>query len=177
MTLFYELLQISLSNRKCFSKLPSYNEWIEIFTEADRQSIVGIMFCGIEKVIQYYGGIDKSNISTDLLVTWYSYTQKIKERNQELNRKSAWLQKWLSSQGFSSCILKGQGNALMYPDPLLRMSGDIDVWMWMNKYDDGVLKDKYFGSQNREYIIRWVLNKMKNSETQISGSSYRYGGP
>lgn len=168
MTPFYELLQISLSNRDNFTTLPSSEQWMDIYTEAERQCILGIMFVGVERVIQHYGGLEKSNIDPDLLATWYSYTQKIKERNQELNKKSAWLQKWLSSQGFSSCILKGQGNALMYPDPLLRTSGDIDVWMWLKKYDDSHLKGCYSGSQNREEIVQWVLSKMNGKEAEIA---------
>ena len=35
----------------------------------------------------------------------------------------------LSKDGFETCILKGQGNAVMYPNPILRTSGDIDVWV------------------------------------------------
>ena len=31
--------------------------------------------------------------------------------------------------GFPNCILKGQGNALMYPDPYARVPGDIDIWL------------------------------------------------
>lgn len=34
--------------------------------------------------------------------------------------------------GHRSCILKGQGNALMYPDPYMRASGDIDQWIVPN---------------------------------------------
>lgn len=35
----------------------------------------------------------------------------------------------LDDAGFKHCILKGQGNAEMYPEPLLRTPGDIDVWV------------------------------------------------
>jgi hypothetical protein len=31
--------------------------------------------------------------------------------------------------GFKTCILKGQGNARMYANPLARTSGDIDIWL------------------------------------------------
>ena len=35
----------------------------------------------------------------------------------------------LREDGFRCCILKGQGNALMYPNPYSRTPGDIDVWI------------------------------------------------
>lgn len=168
MSPFYELLQISLSTRESFTTLPTTEQWAEIFNEADRQCVLGIMCVGVEKVVQRCGGLEKSRIDPDLFATWYSYTQKTKERNLELNRKSAWLQNWLSKQGFSSCILKGQGNALMYPDPLLRTSGDIDVWMWKKEYDESHLTGRYSGSQNREDIVQWVLGKMNGKYAEIA---------
>ncbi|RGX92165.1 hypothetical protein DXA63_11715 [Segatella copri] len=35
----------------------------------------------------------------------------------------------LREDGMRCCILKGQGNALMYPNPYSRTPGDIDVWI------------------------------------------------
>lgn len=32
-------------------------------------------------------------------------------------------------EGFRCCILKGQGNALLYPDPYMRTPGDIDIYV------------------------------------------------
>lgn len=39
----------------------------------------------------------------------------------------------LNQQGQKSCILKGQGNALMYSNASARMPGDIDVWIYGTK--------------------------------------------
>ena len=35
----------------------------------------------------------------------------------------------LREDGIRCCILKGQGNAVMYPNPYSRTPGDIDVWI------------------------------------------------
>ena len=35
----------------------------------------------------------------------------------------------LRGDGLRCCILKGQENALMYPNPYSRTPGDIDVWI------------------------------------------------
>ena len=37
--------------------------------------------------------------------------------------------------GFRSCLLKGHGNAQMYPNPLIRQSGDIDLWVDGGRYE------------------------------------------
>ncbi len=36
---------------------------------------------------------------------------------------------WFRENGFRSCTLKVQGNALLYPYPLHRTPGDIDIWV------------------------------------------------
>ena len=35
----------------------------------------------------------------------------------------------LNKDGLRCCVLKGQGNALMYPNPYSRTPGDVDVWI------------------------------------------------
>ena len=44
-----------------------------------------------------------------------------------LNQRSAELVTMFRQDGFDCCLLKGQGNAMMYPDPYVRTSGDIDL--------------------------------------------------
>lgn len=47
-----------------------------------------------------------------------------------VNRQCVEVQEKLSSDGFRSCVLKGQGVATLYGDmKLLRQSGDIDLWV------------------------------------------------
>ena len=36
---------------------------------------------------------------------------------------------WFRKKGFRTCILKGQGNAMMYPNPCSRTPGDFDIWV------------------------------------------------
>ena len=55
--------------------------------------------------------------------------EKMKKRNLRRNELAVRLVEQYRTDGFQVCILKGQGNALMYPDPLRRNSGDIDIWM------------------------------------------------
>ena len=48
--LFFELLQIALGNRERFSRIPSEKEWEEIYEEADRQAVIGILPHGIGRL-------------------------------------------------------------------------------------------------------------------------------
>lgn len=160
MSLFYQLIQISLGVRESFDVLPTLDEWTEMFDESTRQCVVGITYIGVEKIVKSCGGVNNSGMDKRLLAFWYSYAQKIQERNVELNDKSAWLQKWFSSQGIDSCILKGQGNALLYPTPLLRQSGDIDIWVWRRDCKDD-------GRLNRKRMIEWTLQRSEDKNLEI----------
>lgn len=46
-----------------------------------------------------------------------------------LNDAAIQVSEWFRKKGFRACILKGQGNALLYPNGLHRTPGDIDIWV------------------------------------------------
>lgn len=167
-SLFYELIQISLGTREDFSRVPTADDWIEMYKESDRQTIVGVTFCGVEKIVKLHGGCANTTIEPDLFASWYSYVQKLEERNIELNEKCVWLQNWLDQVGMHSCVLKGQGNSLLYPNPFRRTSGDIDIWMWWKKFDRKEGDTKYYGKENRLEIIKWVQKKVNGEFAEIA---------
>ena len=49
--------------------------------------------------------------------------------NAQLNDAAVKVSNWFQKKGFRTCILKGRGNALMYPNPYSRTPGDIDIWV------------------------------------------------
>ena len=62
-------------------------------------------------------------------MTWMGKAQQIRRQNVKVNGVAAKLYSKFREDGLRCCILKGQGNALMYPNPYSRTSGDIDVWV------------------------------------------------
>uniref|UniRef100_UPI003FEDDABB nucleotidyltransferase family protein n=1 Tax=Prevotella sp. TaxID=59823 RepID=UPI003FEDDABB len=65
----------------------------------------------------------------ELLMTWMGKAQQIRRQNMKVNAVASKLFSMLREDGFRCCILKGQGNALMYPNAYSRNPGDIDVWI------------------------------------------------
>lgn len=126
MTLFRELIQVSIGNRVCLSRTPSAAEWGELYAMAKKQSLVGVCFAGVQKL-----QLQQQCPEEMLYLTWMGMAAKIQQRNEVVNRQCAELQAKLSADGFRSCILKGQGVAQVYPESLrgLRQSGDIDIWI------------------------------------------------
>ncbi len=103
---------------KCASKI----NWLEFYKFCDKQAIIGIVFDGISQM-------DKLRMPSDDLLEWMDYSENIKSDNYYIYQVCTEIQEKFSKAGYRSCILKGLGNALMYPNPLLRMSGDIDIWV------------------------------------------------
>ena len=129
MTLFKELILISLGKREGFSRRLNEADWISLYTEAQRQAIGGILLDGVEKVIA--SGEDKPKF----LMQWISQVLALENRNRLLNARCKEITKVFNELGLRSCVLKGQGITMLYPNPLRRQCGDIDLWVEGNRDD------------------------------------------
>ena len=104
--------------------------WQELYSFASKQAILGLCFEGIERLGKEYPEELKRNpIGRELLMTWMGKVQQIRRQNMKVNTVASKLFSMLREDGLRCCILKGQGNALMYPNPYFRTPGDIDVWI------------------------------------------------
>lgn len=124
MTLIFELLKIIVGTQREFSVAPSQKEWKQLFLFLQQQSLLGVALPMLKT-------LSREQCPTgDLPLVWYTLGDRLRLMNADLNRKCVEVSQWFEEHGFHTCILKGQGNAAMYPDPSLRNSGDIDVWLW-----------------------------------------------
>ena len=98
-------------------------DWMEMMAWAESQAIVGVVYQGILK------GGKELEIPFDALMEWVGYAQQIEAQNRLVNQRCVEIAAAFQNDGFETCILKGQGNAAMYPSPLLRNPGDIDLWV------------------------------------------------
>ena len=104
--------------------------WQELYSFASKQALLGLCFEGIERLGKEYSEELKRNpIGRELLMNWMGKAQQISRQNMKVNAVASKLYSMLREDGLRCCILKGQGNALMYPNPYSRTPGDIDVWI------------------------------------------------
>ena len=104
--------------------------WQELYSFASKQALLGLCFDGIERLGKEYPEELKQNpIERDLLMAWMGAAQQIHRQNMKVNAVAGKLYSMLKEDGLRCCILKGQGNALMYPNAYSRNPGDIDVWV------------------------------------------------
>ena len=104
-------------------EINNQDEWDNFYCFCQRQSILGVGFQALEK---WNGEIKPSQ---HLIYRWLSVVSEIESRNIAMNEECLTIQSIFGQKGFTTCILKGQGNALLYNKPLRRQSGDIDIWV------------------------------------------------
>ena len=105
-------------------------DWRKLYSFASRQTILRLCFDGIERLgMEYSEELRRNPIERELLMTWMGVSQQIRRQNMKVNVVASKLYSMLREDGLRCCILKGQGNALMYPNAYSRNPGDIDVWV------------------------------------------------
>ena len=123
-------LRYSLGDKVDMSMVVANMDWRQLYTFASKQAILGKCFDGIERLGEKYPEeLKKNPIERDLLITWMAKAQQIRRQNVKVNGVAAKLYSKFREDGLRCCILKGQGNALMYPNAYSRNPGDIDVWV------------------------------------------------
>lgn len=99
-------------------------DWKALYRIAQKQALMGILFDGIQRLPSSDMGI-----SRDLLLQWMAQCQMLEKANVRLNDAAIQVSEWFRKKGFRTCILKGQGNAQLFPNGLHRTPGDIDIWV------------------------------------------------
>lgn len=104
--------------------------WQALYSFASKQALLGLCFDGIERLGEEYPEELRLNpIGRELLMTWMGKAQQIRRQNMKVNVVASKLYSMLREDGLRCCILKGQGNALMYSNAYFRNPGDTDVWV------------------------------------------------
>ena len=123
--LFFEFIQVAIGNRGSLSGGISDADWLRLFEFCKRQALIGVGFTAVEKL--HAMGVA---CPAALRMQWMALALQIEKRNALLNNQCSQLARRYEHDGLETCILKGQGNCLNYPEGLRtrRMPGDIDVW-------------------------------------------------
>ena len=126
----FVILQYCLGYKRNISNVVACMDWQNLYSFASKQAILGLCFDGIERLgKEYPEELKKYPIERALLMTWMGVSQQIRRQNMKVNVVASKLYSMFREDGLRCCILKGQGNALMYPNAYSRNPGDIDVWV------------------------------------------------
>lgn len=157
-SLFFDFLQVAVGNRKSLSVGISDADWHRLFEFCKKQALIGVGFTAVEKL--YAMGVV---CPAALRMQWMALALQIETRNDLLNEQCAKLARKYEHDGLSTCILKGQGNCLNYPEHLRkrRQCGDIDVWTVCKNgipiaVQTGKDKAEYVEYHGRKAVIEYV---------------------
>ena len=121
--IFLDFLRFSIGSDKEIPPTLKEADWEELYTIAQKQCLVGVLFDGIKRLPADVG-MDKG-----LLFQWMAQNQTLRKANARLDKAAVEVAEWFGRKGFRTCVLKGQGNALLYPPGMERTPGDIDLWV------------------------------------------------
>ena len=122
--IFFDFLRFCIGSAKEIPGSLKEVDWKELYAIAKKQCLVGVLFDGIKKLPAEHVGMKK-----ELLLQWMAESQMLEKANVRLNDAAIQVSEWFRKKGFRTCILKGQGNTLLYPNPYSRIPGDIDIWV------------------------------------------------
>ncbi|WP_181020822.1 nucleotidyltransferase domain-containing protein [Xylanibacter ruminicola] len=98
---------------------PTDDEWTQLFRMSKKHAVVGLL----------WSVVCKHKMPMTLAVQWASEAEQIRGLNGLMNDEAARLTEAFRNWGIKTVILKGQANARLYNDPLVRQPGDIDIWV------------------------------------------------
>lgn len=121
--LFFQLILVYIGRIPSLNNIPTEKEWNVLYNMAMKQTLAGVLFHAIEKLPA------EQRPPRSLLLQWFAVAENIRKQNTLLNTECVRIQQLLETEGLHTVILKGQGIASLYPTPLLRTPGDIDLWV------------------------------------------------
>ena len=93
--IFFELIRVAIGNQVCLSHTPSADEWGKLYALAMKQSLVGVCFAGVQKLVS-----QQQTPPAQLYLQWMGMAAKIQQRNEVLNRQCAELAESLKLKGY-----------------------------------------------------------------------------
>lgn len=121
--IFFDFLRFCIGSAKEIPGSLKEVDWKELYRIAQKQALLGVLFHGIRRLPKELAPEQK------LLMQWMVMAEQIRKQNIRLFLDSVKVCQNFENKGFANCILKGQGNALLYPDPYMRTPGDIDIYL------------------------------------------------
>ena len=121
--IFFEFLRFCIGTVQEVPSSLKGADWRALYAMARKQCLVGVLFDGIKRLPADVG-MDKG-----LLFQWMAQNQTLRKANARLDKAAVEVAEWFGRKGFRTCVLKGQGNALLHPPGMERTPGDIDLWV------------------------------------------------
>lgn len=119
---FLQLLKAGLWGTSLdVSKFSAEIDWDGVYQLAQEQTVMGFVTEGISQLPREKQG------RRQLMLQFYKQTAEIEDENRKMNEFVPYLISQMERMGVQAVLLKGQGVAANYMNPLRRAVGDIDL--------------------------------------------------
>ncbi len=122
---FFRLIRLGLHIEGCIS-LPVMNDglWAEIFFMAQKQALTGVMMEALNRLPE-----EVNRPNEEQRIKLMKVALKAEKINMAADMEAVRWTEFFGNRGYKSMLLKGQGLAMLYPNPRMRMPGDTDLWV------------------------------------------------
>lgn len=120
--LLYDLICASICGKTLNCDSASESDWQQCFDLALEQQVLAMTFPAMSALPK------EQRPNFTLWSKWMAYAQNIAAQSQYKREVVRKMGGWLAEEGLSTMIIKGFSLAVLYPQPDLRESGDIDIY-------------------------------------------------
>ena len=78
--LFFELIQVAIGNADSLSYTPSAQEWQMLFDSAKKQTLIGICFYGLQKLVKFE---QTNHLPVTLKLQWLGLVASFQKRTNK----------------------------------------------------------------------------------------------
>lgn len=127
---FFALVRSGLWGNEAEATLfDASTDWAMIYQSARKQALLGIVFDGVQTLPK------EKQPPRNIYLQWCNAILNIEENNRVLNRELANVYALMRENGIEPVLMKGQGVAQNYRNPLHRHCGDIDLYIGPKDYE------------------------------------------
>ena len=122
---FFRLIRLGLHIEGCIS-LPVMNDglWAEMFFMAQKQALTGVMMEALNRLPE-----EVNRPNEEQRIKLMKVALKAEKINMAADMEAVRWTEFFGNRGYKSMLLKGQGLAMLYPNPRMRIPGDTDLWV------------------------------------------------
>ena len=138
------------------SHFSAKTEWGVIYRLAQQQTVAALIYDALASLPA------EKQPEPALLRQWYIHVIKVEQSHRLLNLRLAEATNLLQSEEIRSVLLKGQGVAQNYPNPVRRQCGDIDLYIGKENYKKAYDTSQKWDSvqeverdDTKHYSFRW----------------------
>lgn len=128
----YLLLRLALHNREVdllYSLQIDWTtvNWQHLYDTAKAQGVVAIVFDGVKRVMEQRGD-NLLGMPRSLKMRWLSVVDSVEKKSATYHKALEFIASACQKQGLSVMVFKGLSLSRLYPEPLHRECGDIDLY-------------------------------------------------